>query len=76
MRLDSGHVTAMIPGFVLQSKALSGSSGRLFYSYDPTTLVQDFPMLDVEQSFPLRAADVVTISLFGSGTARQAILSR
>jgi uncharacterized protein (TIGR03437 family) len=57
----SGHVTTMMPGFLLETRALQGP---LRYRFDPVALARDFPNLDV----PL--ADVVTISLFANHQAR------
>ena len=64
--LMSGHVTTMMPGFLLQTNQLTASAGALSYRYDPTTLARDFPNLDLNPP-----ADVITISLFGQTTNAQ-----
>jgi uncharacterized protein (TIGR03437 family) len=64
--LTSGHMTTMMPGFLLQTNQLSASSGALTYRYDPVTLARDFPNLDLNPP-----ADVITISLFGQTTNAQ-----
>jgi uncharacterized protein (TIGR03437 family) len=64
--LTSGHVTTMMPGFLLQTNQLAASGGALSYHYDPATLARDFPNLDLNPP-----ADVVTISLFGQTTNAQ-----
>ena len=63
MTLTGGHMTATMPGFVLQTGALTPASGQISYNYNLQTLAKSFPNLD--QPAP---ADVVTITLFGSGT--------
>jgi uncharacterized protein (TIGR03437 family) len=64
--LTSGHVTTMMPGFLLQTNQLTATAGALSYRYDPATLARDFPNLDLNPP-----ADVVTISLFGQTTNAQ-----
>ncbi|MGH9855011.1 MAG: hypothetical protein ACREBD_34710, partial [Blastocatellia bacterium] len=64
--LTSGHVTTMMPGFLLQTNQLTASAGALSYRYDPATLARDFPNLDLNPP-----ADVITISLFGQTTNAQ-----
>ncbi len=64
--LTSGHITAMMPGFLLQTNQLTAAAGALSYRYDPATLARDFPNLDLNPP-----ADVVTISLFGQTTNAQ-----
>lgn len=64
--LTSGHVTTMMPGFLLQTNQGAASSGALSYRYDPATLARDFPNLDLNPP-----ADVITISLFGQTTNAQ-----
>jgi hypothetical protein len=56
------HVTAMMPGFVLESADLP-PAGTLAYIHDPTALAPSFPNLDVSPP-----ADAIAISLFASGT--------
>ncbi len=68
--LTSGHVTAMMPGFLLQTNQITASSGALAYRYDPATLARDFPNLDLNPP-----ADVITISLFGQ-TANSSYAAR
>ena len=63
MTLEEGHVTVMMPGFLLETKDLTVSSRQLFFSYDSVALAQDFPNLDVTSE----AADVITVSLFALG---------
>lgn len=64
---NRAHVTAMMPGFVLESRDLPPSS-TLAYRYDPVSLARDFPNLDVEFRGQPDAADATTLSLFASGT--------
>lgn len=64
---NRAHVTAMMPGFVLESRDLPPSS-TLAYRYDPVSLARDFPNLDVEFQGQPDAADATTLSLFASGT--------
>ncbi len=68
--LTSGHVSTMMPGFLLQANQLSASAGALSYRYDPVTLARDFPNLDLNPP-----ADVITISLFGQ-TANSSYAAR
>ena len=68
LNLNSAHVTTMMPGFLLESGEINVSSKSFAYRYDPVTLARDFPNLDVESDGEPEAADVITISLFGSGT--------
>ncbi len=63
LSLTSGHVTTMMPGFLLQTNQGAASAGSLSYRYDPATLARDFPNLDLNPP-----ADVITISLFGQTT--------
>jgi uncharacterized protein (TIGR03437 family) len=63
LSLTSGHVTTMMPGFLLQTAGLTSSAGSISYRYDPATLARDFPNLDLNPP-----ADVITISLFGQTT--------
>ncbi|MGH9853271.1 MAG: hypothetical protein ACREBD_25815, partial [Blastocatellia bacterium] len=57
LSLASGHVTATMPGFLLQTNSLTSSADSISYRYDPAALARDFPNLD--------DGDVITISLFG-----------
>jgi hypothetical protein len=68
IRLSSGHATAMMPGFLLQTNALTSSGERLTYRYDPVGLAREIPVLDVDRFGTPQAVDVVTISLFAAGT--------
>ena len=68
MTLTGGHMTALIPGVVLEDGPLTGSSNGLTYDYDPVTLAAGVSILDVERNGQPIAADVVTVSLFGEGT--------
>lgn len=68
MEAKGAHVTAMMPGFLLQSGELPVSQGRLSYRYDPVSLAKEVPVLDVLRNNRPQAADVVTISLLVWGT--------
>ena len=61
--ITGGHVTTMMPGFLLQEQTLTSSNGQIAYHYDPVALARDFPNLDLNPP-----ADVITISLFAQGT--------
>ena len=65
LTLNSAHVTAMMPGFVLEGKSLPASGNSFGYAFDASTFVSDFPNLDTDGS------DVVTLTLFASGTDAQ-----
>ena len=67
MRLTGGHMTALIPGVVLEDGALTVEGNGLTYDYDPVGLAAGVPILDVERFGEPVAADVVTVSLFGEG---------
>ncbi len=68
LTLTEGHVTALIPGVVLEDGPLTVGSNGLTYDYDPVGLAAGVPILDVERFGEPVAADVVTVSLFGEGT--------
>ena len=68
MRLTGGHMTALIPGVVLEDGALPVEANGLTYDYDPVGLAAGVPILDVERNGDPVAADVVTVSLFGEST--------
>ena len=69
MRLTGGHMTALMPGVVLEDGSLSVEANGLTYDYDPVGLAAaGVPILDVERFGEPVAADVVTVSLFGEGT--------
>ena len=68
MTLTDGHMTALIPGVVLEDEPLSVRNNGLTYGYDPVGLAAGVPILDVERNGQPVAADVVTVSLFGEGT--------
>ena len=68
LTLTEGHMTALMPGVVLEDGPLTVSSNGLTYDYDPVGLAAGVPILDVERNGQPVAADVVTISLFGQGT--------
>ena len=68
MRLTGGHMTALMPGVVLEDGALAVQANGLTYDYDPVGLAAGVPILDVERFGDPVAADVVTVSLFGEGT--------
>ena len=68
LRLTEGHMTALIPGVVLEDESLSVEANGLTYDYDPVGLAAGVPILDVERDGQPVAADVVTVSLFGEGT--------
>ena len=67
MRLTGGHMTALMPGVVLEDGSLVVEANGLTYDYDPVGLAAGVPMLDVERFGDPVAADVVTVSLFGEG---------
>ena len=67
MRLTDGHMTALMPGVVLEDGSLPVEANGLTYDYDPVGLAADVPILDVERNGQPVAADVVTVSLFGEG---------
>ena len=67
MRLTGGHMTALMPGVVLEDGALAVENNGLTYDYDPVGLAAGVPILDVERNGQPVAADVVTVSLFGEG---------
>ena len=67
MRLTGGHMTALIPGVVLEDGPLTVEANGLTYDYDPVGLAAGVPILDVERDGVPVAADVVTVSLFGEG---------
>ena len=66
-RLTGGHMTALMPGVVLEDGALAVEANGLTYDYDPVGLATGVPILDVERNGQPVAADVVTVSLFGEG---------
>ena len=68
LTLTGGHMTALIPGVVLEDGPLTGGSTGLTYDYNPVGLAAGVPILDVEHNGVPVAADVVTVSLFGQGT--------
>ena len=68
LTLTGGHMTALMPGVVLEDGSLSVGSNGLTYDYDPVGLAAGVPILDVERNGQPVAADVVTVSLFGEGT--------
>ena len=67
MRLVGGHMTALMPGVVLEDGSLTVEANGLTYDYDPVSLSTGVPILDVEWDGVPVAADVVTVSLFGEG---------
>ena len=67
IRLTGGHMTALMPGVVLEDGALAVAANGLTYEYDPVGLAAGVPILDVERFGDPVAADVVTVSLFGEG---------
>ena len=68
LTLTEGHMTALIPGVVLEDGPLTVRSNGLTYNYDPVGLAAGVPILDVERNGAPVAADVVTVGLFGQGT--------
>ena len=68
LTLTEGHMTALMPGVVLEDGPLTVGSNGLTYDYDPVALAAGVPILDVERFGEPVAADVVTVSLFGQGT--------
>ena len=67
LTLTEGHMTALMPGVVLEDGPLTVRSNGLTYDYDPVGLADGVPILDVELNGAPVAADVVTVSLFGEG---------
>ena len=67
LTLTGGHMTALIPGVVLEDGSLTVEANGLTYDYDPVGLAAEVPILDVERFGDPVAADVVTVSLFGEG---------
>ncbi len=67
MRLTGGHMTALMPGVVLEDGAVAVRNNGLTYDYDPVGLAAGVSILDVERDGQPVAADVVTVSLFGEG---------
>ena len=68
LTLTEGHMTALMPGVVLEDGSLTVGDNGLTYDYDPVGLAAGVPILDVERNGAPVAADVVTVSLFGQGT--------
>ena len=68
LTLTGGHMTALMPGVVLEDGSLAVEDNGLTYDYDPVGLAAGVPILDVERFGNPVAADVVTVSLFGEGT--------
>ena len=68
LTLTEGHMTALMPGVVLEDGSLPVEANGLTYDYDPVGLAAGVPILDVERDGQPVAADVVTVSLFGEGT--------
>ena len=68
LTLTEGHMTALIPGVVLEDGPLPVEANGLTYDYDPVGLAVGVSILDVERFGQPVAADVVTVSLFGEGT--------
>ena len=68
LTLTGGHMTALIPGVVLEDGPLAVEANGLTYDYDPVGLAAGVSILDVERNGQPVAADVVTVSLFGEGT--------
>ena len=79
MRLTGGHMTALIPGVVLEDSSLTVEANGLTYDYDPVGLAAGVPILDVERFGEPVTADVVTVSLFGEerdGTEQSSYAAR
>ena len=68
LTLTEGHMTALMPGVVLEDSSLAVEANGLTYDYDPVGLATGVSILDVERNGVPVAADVVTVSLFGQGT--------
>ena len=68
LTLTEGHMTALMPGVVLEDGSLTVRNNGLTYDYDPVGLAAGVPILDVERFGQPVVADVVTVSLFGQGT--------
>ena len=54
MRLTGGHMTALMPGVVLEDGALAVQANGLTYDYDPVGLAAGVPILDVERDGQFR----------------------
>jgi hypothetical protein len=61
---NSGHVTAVIPGFVVASGPVAGSGGTFQFTYDPAGLSTSFPISAQQFS----NGDMGTITLFDPTT--------
>ena len=68
LTLTGGHMTALMPGVVLEDGSLTVRNNGLTYDYDPVGLAAGVSIIDVERDGRPVAADVVTVSLFGEGT--------
>jgi hypothetical protein len=68
----NGHVTAMVPGFVLESRAIAGSGGVFLYRHDPQSFSPDLP---IGPNLPGRNFNLVTISLFDPETNAARVLA-
>ena len=61
---NSGHVTALIPGFVVSEGPVTGSGGTFQFKYDPASLSANFP-INAQQS---SNGDMGTVTLFDPAT--------
>lgn len=68
----SGHVTAMVPGFELESRAITGAGGTFTYRYAPASFSPDLP---IGPNVPGRNFNLVTISLFDPQTNEARVLA-
>jgi len=64
-----GFVTAMMPGFILESGKLAESGGAIPYLFDAAVLAKRTPNLDLGATSPLYRSPAVTITLFAKGAA-------
>jgi hypothetical protein len=65
--LRRAYVTVTMPGFVLEQRDFAASGRKFDHRYDPAVLAVDFPNLDVSRFNRPEAADVITLTFFGSG---------
>jgi uncharacterized protein (TIGR03437 family) len=71
---EAGHITAIMPGFLLESKAIAGSGGQFRYRFDARALRRDFPNLDIDTASRHIGGDLVTISLFDPVSTRARVV--
>jgi hypothetical protein len=67
-----GHVTAMVPGFQLESRAIEGAGGSFLYRHDPGSFSKDLP---IGPNIPGKNLNLVTVSLFDPETNAARVLA-